>query len=80
MKYLSDTGDSGQMVLLYASRNPEETAFLDEILQWESSDPGLTIVQAYEKPPEGWTGPVGFITHEMIEENIPDLQSVLSSP
>lgn len=73
MKYLSDTGDSGQKVLLYASRNPEETAFQDEIRQWESNDPGLSVVQAYEQPPDGWTGPVGFITNEMIEENIPGI-------
>lgn len=73
LKYLADTGDSGQKTLLYTTRNPEETAFIDEIRQWESKDPGLTLIQAYEQPPEGWNGPVGFITNEMIEKNITDL-------
>jgi len=73
LKYLTDTGDAGLKTLLYASRNPEETAFLDEIKQWKSTDPNFTVVQAYEQPPEGWSGPVGFITNEMIADNIPDM-------
>ena len=73
LKYLVDNGDTGQKTLLYASRYPEGTAFLNEILSWKASDPNLSHIQAYEQPPEGWTGPVGFITNEMIEDNIPDL-------
>jgi len=73
MKYLIDTGDPEKKYLLYASRSQEETAFLDEIRQWESDDPNLTVVQAYEQSPEGWNGPVGFITYEMIKKYIPHL-------
>jgi ferredoxin-NADP reductase len=73
LKYLFDTGDTGQKTLLYASRNYEETAFLEEIRQWGSNNVGLDLVQAYEQPPEGWGGPTGFITPEMIQEHIPDL-------
>jgi ferredoxin-NADP reductase len=73
LKYLADTGDAGQKTLLYASRSLEETAFLDEIRLWESSDPDLTVIQTFEQPHEGWNGPVGFINHSMIEEHIPDL-------
>jgi ferredoxin-NADP reductase len=73
MKYLTDKGDPGQKTLLYACLSLEECAFLEEINLWESDDPGLTVIHTLEQPPEGWVGPVGFITNEMIEDNIPDI-------
>ena len=46
LKYLVDMGDAGDKTLLYASRNIEETAFLEEIRQWGSNNVGLNLVQA----------------------------------
>ena len=77
MKYLADTGDQEQKTLLYACRSLEECAFLDEIRLWESGDPGLTVIHTLEQPHEGWNGPTGFITNEMIEGHIPDLDEQL---
>lgn len=77
MKYLADTDDPGQKTLLYACRSLEECAFLDEIKMWESDDPGLTVIHTLEQPHEGWNGPTGFITYEMIREHIPDLEEQL---
>ena len=77
MKYLADTNEQGQKTLLYASRNLEETAFIDEIEVWKSGDPDLTVINSFAQPPEGWTGPTGLITPEMIQRFIPDLDNQL---
>jgi len=78
MKYLADTdGPPGQKNLLYACHSLEECAFLDEIKLWESDDPGLTVTHTLIQPHEGWDGPTGFITYEMIRKYIPDLDEQL---
>jgi len=77
MKYLADTDEQGQKTLLYANHSPKETAFSDEIELWKSGDLNLSVINSFVQPPEGWTGPTGFITPEMIQEFIPHLNEQL---
>jgi ferredoxin-NADP reductase len=72
LKYLADHRAAGGKNLLYANQNLEETAFLDEVNQWEVLDPDLRVVNILENPPEEWDGPTGFITRQIIEEFVPE--------
>lgn len=73
LKYLADNRVEGKKVFLYGNLSVEETAYLEEIDSWEAMDPELALIHVLEKPPEGWTGPTGFINSRIIEESVPDL-------
>lgn len=73
LKYLMDNRVEGTKLFLYGNLSVEETAYRDEIRQWEAQDPGLKVIYVLEKPPEGWDGPTGFINSRIIEESVPDL-------
>jgi ferredoxin-NADP reductase len=73
LKYLADNMVGGRKILLYGNLSVEETAWREEIQSLEAQDPQLTVVHVLEKPPEGWTGPSGFINRQIIEESVPDL-------
>ncbi len=74
LKYLVDNKVEGKKVFLYGNLSVEETAFREEIRQWDDQDPDLTIVHVLEKPPDGWNGPTGFITREVIESSVPGIR------
>jgi len=73
LKYLADNRVGGKKVFLYGNPSVEETAFGQEIGQWEKEDSDLTVIHVLEKPPEGWTGYSGFINDRIIRESVPDL-------
>ena len=70
-KYLLDSKIKKNIVLLLANKTPDEIAFQEEFKAVEQI--GLkTINVVTEDPTSNWTGPKGFITKEIIEQNIPD--------
>ncbi len=73
LKHAVDKGIEGEKFLLYGNLNLEETAFADEIQQWEKNDPGLMVTHVLKDPPEGWDGFTGFIDSHIIEASVPDL-------
>jgi ferredoxin-NADP reductase len=73
LQYLVDKGVPGQKHLIYGNHNVEDTAFADEIRQWEKADPELKVVHILQDPPEGWGGFSGFIDRTVIEKSVPDL-------
>jgi ferredoxin-NADP reductase len=75
LKYLMDRKVGGKKVFLYGNLSVEETAFREEIREWEVKDPGLTVIHVLEKPPEGWKGHTGFINREIIEKSVPQLSN-----
>ena len=75
LKHSMDKGIGGEKFLLYGNLNVEETAFADEIEQWEKEDPGLKVIHILMDPPKGWGGFTGFINSSIIEASIPDLPS-----
>ena len=75
LKYLIDNKVEGEKIFLYGNLSVEETAYREEIRQWEDQDPDLSVIHVLEKPPEGWNGPTGFITRKIIEDNVPDLEN-----
>ena len=73
LKYAVDKGIEGEKFLLYGNLNVVETAFADEIEQWEREDPGLKVIHVLNDPPQGWGGFTGFIDSRVIEASVPNL-------
>jgi len=72
-KYLTDANERRDIVLLYASRTPEEFAYADVFTA--ASAVGFRTYYALTDPaakPEGWGWPVGPITQEAIAQQVPD--------
>ena len=71
IKYLVDKNIHKDMVLMYANKTVEEIAFKDEFKA--AKQVGLkTIYVVSENAPKDWTGRTGFITADMITQDIPD--------
>ncbi len=70
LRTLSDKADQHSLVLIYGSRNREDTLFLDELEELESSL-NLKIVHVLENPPDDWTGESGFINAEILNRHMP---------
>ncbi len=70
LRYIADTGQPQECALLYANRCLEEIAFREELDRMVSKGSWLKVVHVLEDPPQGWDGPVGFITPEIVGEHI----------
>jgi ferredoxin-NADP reductase len=75
LKYMADKEVKGRKIFLYGNLSVEETAYREEIEIWEAQDPEMTVVHVLEQPPDGWSGPTGFINRQVIEESVPDLSA-----
>lgn len=73
LKNAVDKEIAGEKYLIYGNLNFEETAFADEIEDWERKDPNLTVIHVLQEPPEGWDGFTGFINSQVIEASVPEL-------
>jgi len=73
LKHAVDNNLEGEKFLVYGNLNVEETAFADEIKQWEKEDSSLKVINVLQDPVEGWSGFTGFIDSHIIEASIPDL-------
>lgn len=67
---LADRCDPRPLTLIYAGRTWDELTFREE-LQSLVERLNLKIHFVLEKPPEGWQGEVGFVTHEMLDRLLP---------
>ncbi len=71
IKYLKDTKDARDVVLVYASKTEAEFAYRDLFDHLEGT--GVRVVYVVNEPaPLGWVGRSGFVTKEMLVEEIPD--------
>ncbi|HSJ26138.1 MAG TPA: ferric reductase-like transmembrane domain-containing protein [Longimicrobiales bacterium] len=71
LRTMADRNDPRPVLLFYADRSLDETAFrkdLDELQ--EKVD--LEVVYVLEEPPEDWDGEEGFITPEVLDRRLPD--------
>lgn len=73
LKNAMDHAIPGQKYLIYGNLNVEETAFAEEIADWQKKDAGLEVIHVLNDPPEGWSGYTGYISTRIIEESVPDL-------
>lgn len=65
-----DRDDQRRIHLFYATETLEKAAFRDELAR-AAETINLSVTHVPEKPPEGWTGPSGFINADTIREHLP---------
>jgi len=70
LRTLRDRADRTPVTLFYGNDTIEKAVFADE-LDRLCGELDLRVVHIPEQPPEGWTGPKGYITKETIEEHVP---------
>jgi ferredoxin-NADP reductase len=70
VQYLVDTKQHRDIVLLYAVNTAEDLAY-KELLEVAASV-GVRLIPVIAHPPEGWKGPSGFITADMLTQELPD--------
>jgi len=63
--------DKTQVDLIFANVNPEDILLKDDLDQITGEDDGIRVHYVLNNPPEAWTGGVGFVTVDMIKENLP---------
>lgn len=71
IKYLLDTQQKRDIILLYAAQTSTDVIFKNE-LDDAKSNGVQTFYYLQEQLPTAWNGRVGFITPEIIKSNVPD--------
>ncbi len=74
IKYLLDTGELRDIVLLYSNRTKEDIAY-KEVFDEAQKKLGIKTVYTLtggKTAPAGWTGYTGYIDRQMIEHEVPD--------
>jgi ferredoxin-NADP reductase/Na+-translocating ferredoxin:NAD+ oxidoreductase RnfD subunit len=69
-KYLLDKNEKRNAVLFFANKTEAETAFKNQLN--EAQKAGVKTVYLLNDPPAGWNGRTGFLTPEIIKEEMPD--------
>ena len=67
-----------RIYLFYSNRRPEDAAFFDELRELEKRNPNYRLIPTMaemEKSSRAWSGETGFISREMLERYLPDLNS-----
>ncbi|POY73959.1 putative Cytochrome-b5 reductase [Rhodotorula taiwanensis] len=77
--------DRTNVSLIYANVNESDILLKSELDQLAAQHPDrFKVYYVLNNPPEGWTGGVGFVTKEMIEEHLPahaeDHKALLCGP
>ncbi len=73
IRTIADAGLRMPVVLVYANNTPEDIAFAAELdrLALDLGD-DLVVVHVLNRPPDGWDGPTGFVTAELLTGLLPD--------
>ncbi|KAK1426980.1 hypothetical protein QVD17_15662 [Tagetes erecta] len=69
---LEDESDKTKLDLIYANVTVDDILLKEELDTLATKYPGrFKVYYVLNQPPEGWTGGVGFVSKEMIEEHLP---------
>lgn len=73
-KYACNEQLSADIILIYGNKTERDIVFYDDFLAMDAKNERLKIVYTVDNPinKDAWKGQVGFITAEMIREEIPD--------
>ena len=75
-------GDRTEVDLIFANVTPQDILLKEDLDALTKEDKGFRVHFVLDKPPEGWTGGVGFVTADMISvrPHIPFFLSSLYPP
>lgn len=59
-------GDRTEVDLIFANVTQQDILLKEDLDELAASDPGVRVHYVLDKPPEGWTGGVGYVTSDMI--------------
>ena len=72
LRYIEDEGLPYDVTLLYSNRSREETAFLDELVEYERRNERFRLVLTMTDDP-GWTGETRRIDADFVRDHAGDL-------
>ncbi|KAI1335101.1 hypothetical protein F5Y15DRAFT_398865 [Xylariaceae sp. FL0016] len=77
-------GDKTEVDLIFANVTPQDILLREDLDSLAKEDSGFRVHYVLDKPPEGWTGGVGFVTADMITKYLPkaadDVKILLCGP
>ncbi|KAH8673943.1 NADH-cytochrome b5 reductase 1 [Xylariales sp. PMI_506] len=77
-------GDKTQVDLIFANVTPQDILLKEDLDALVKEDSGIRVHYVLDKPPEGWTGGVGFVTADMVKKWLPapadDVKILLCGP
>jgi glycine betaine catabolism B len=72
IKYCTDSNLGTSIILYYGARNQSEIAFKKELDEMQRKNPHLKVVYVLNEPLTGWTGKTGFVSADLIKEEVLD--------
>lgn len=63
-------GDRTEVDLIFANVTPADILLKEDLDALMQEDKGIRVHYVLDKPPEGWTGGVGFVTADMIAVSV----------
>ena len=77
LRYLMDTGGAGrvtgqELVLFYGCMSEDAIVYREELDEIAAALPGLRVVYVITEPAPDWTGRSGFVTAQMLREELGD--------
>jgi len=81
---LKDPKDKTQVNLIFANVNEDDILLRTELDSLASKHSNFSIYYVLNNPPSGWTGGVGFVSKDMIQNHLPpsadDIKIVMCGP
>ncbi|KAI8074409.1 hypothetical protein BC940DRAFT_288167 [Gongronella butleri] len=81
---LRNPEDKTKLTLLFANVNQEDILLKKELDDLAAKHANFEVKYVLNNPPEGWTGGVGFVTKDMIQQSLPapaqDIKILLCGP
>lgn len=66
-----EAGDRTEIDLIFANVTPQDILLKEDLDALAAADEGFRVHYVLDKPPEGWTGGVGYVTADMITVGCP---------
>jgi predicted ferric reductase len=70
LRALVTRGDRRPLQLIYANKNWDEVTYREELPGFEAGL-NLDILHVLEEPPDDWDGGTGFVTKDLLDEQLP---------
>ncbi|KAJ9154911.1 NADH-cytochrome b5 reductase [Pleurostoma richardsiae] len=64
-------GDRTEVDLIFANVTEQDILLREDLDQLAAEDKGFRVHYVLDRPPEGWTGGVGYVTPDMITKHLP---------
>jgi ferredoxin-NADP reductase len=72
LRYMADTGASLPVTVFYGNMTIDDIPFKQDFDEFEATLPALKVVHVIFDPPEDWKGPRGYITGDVVREELDD--------